>query len=85
MGFTIQLVQGFALGVDVLLYVFRRMTKEKSYVCALNFGDEAIKEFPLALDKEEEAEEKPEEDLMAEMNYFQLSPQEQLSTDMPTA
>ncbi|MBR3525580.1 MAG: 1,4-alpha-glucan branching protein GlgB [Lachnospiraceae bacterium] len=43
------------------LYVFRRMTKEKSYVCALNFGDEEIKDFALALDPEEEAEEKAEE------------------------
>ena len=46
---------------DVLLYVFRRMTKEKSFVCALNFGNEAIREFALPLDPEEETEEKPGE------------------------
>ena len=37
------------------------MKKEKCYVCALNFGDEEIKDFALALDPEEEAEEKAEE------------------------
>ena len=47
-----------------LLYVMKRMDKNKAYVCAINFGREDIKEFPLALDKEE-AEEKTSEEKTA--------------------
>ncbi|MBR5420934.1 MAG: 1,4-alpha-glucan branching protein GlgB [Lachnospiraceae bacterium] len=46
---------------DKLLYVFKRMLKEKSLVCVLNFGPEDIEDFELALDPEEaESEEKKE-------------------------